>query len=149
MTETTMTTHKFVGYATADECTQSRPTGPFTDEPCGEGQQAPVHQVRPGNILAAAVALAAEYQATGEALGHVLAVLWLPPVPGATEALTAALEAAYGPDLVVAEREGLPGWLLVTPAEHCSCCGHRCGGGHVRGAACPCADRAVWDGVAR
>ncbi len=146
MTETTMTPHKFVGYATADECTQGRPTGPFTDEPCGEGQQAPVHQVRPGNVLAAAVALAAEYQAAGEPLGHVLAVLWLPPAPGATESLTAALEAAYGP-VTVSLADDLPGWMVVRAAEHCDCCAHRYGGGHVRGAVCPCASREAWDGA--
>lgn len=77
----------------------------------------------------------------------VLAAFPLPLAPEADETLRAALEAAYGPDLVVGEREGLPGWLVVTAAEHCSCCGHRYGGDHERTAACPCADRAAWDGA--
>lgn len=141
-----MTEHKFVGYPDVDECTQARATGPWTCVPCGEGRSAPVHQVQPANILAAAVALAAEYQATGEPLGPVLAVFRLPVAPGVGEALREALEAAYGPDLTVGERDGLPGWLLVTPAEHCACCGHAYGGDHERTAVCPCADRAAWDG---
>lgn len=93
----------------------------------------------------AAVAGAAS-QTAEDPLSRVLAAIRLPVPADSLEGLSVALEAAFGPDLLIAEREILPGWLLVTAAEHCSCCGHRYGGGHVRVEPCPCESREAWEG---
>ncbi len=76
----------------------------------------------------------------------VLAAFSLPADPDAEAPILVALEAAYGP-VTVSLADDLPGWMVVRAAEHCDCCAHRYGGGHVRGAVCPCASREAWDGA--
>lgn len=102
---------------------------------------------RPTGIAAILAAVTgAASQAAEDPLSRVLTAIRLPVPADALEGLSVALEAAFGPDLLIAEREILPGWLLVTAAEHCSCCGHRYGGGHVRVEPCPCESREARQG---
>lgn len=77
--------HKYLGSILGIPCDQAIVTGPYTSEACGEGPEAAVHQLPPPRIHTSIVQRACD------------ALIWhpeCPPMPGGTEGLAAAMEAA-------------------------------------------------------